>query len=241
MTFRGKLAAGVRHPALWATVVVLILTVPLIPHSHFHGDDYIQIGTLEGVFDRFGTAPFDLYSFTDGSLERNKRQIETGPVPWFVHPEMKVHFFRPVSSALLSLDHALFGRNIRAYRIQAILWYVLLVLAFGAWARLMIPSADGGFWPPAAILALIIFAVSDSQWVNVLWTAGRWVLVTTAFALAGCAAYLRWRLHGWRPGRYLSVAAMVMALLSGEVALAVLAYLLAFEIVSPETGVKERT
>ena len=237
---RGRFAGAVRHPGLWAAIIVLAFTLPLIPHSHFYGDDYIQIGTLEGVFDRFGSAPFDLYAFTDGSTERWRRQTETGPIPWFVHPEMKVHFFRPVSSALLSLDHAFFGRNIRAYRIQAIMWYLLLVLVFGAWARRMIPLGEGAVQPFAAVLALVIFAVSDSSWVNVLWTAGRWVLVATALALLGCVAHLRWRTQAWRPGRYLSLAFAALALLAGEVALAVLAYLAAFEIVAKKGRMRER-
>jgi hypothetical protein len=239
MMFRNGIAALARRPQLWIAALVLALTVPLVPHSHFYGDDYIQIGTVEGVFDRFGSAPLDLYGFADGSRERAKRQVETGPMPWFVDPEMKVHFFRPVSSALLTLDHALFGRQIRAYRIQAILWYLLLVLAFAAWARRMIPAV-GGAIGPSVVLAVIIFVVSDSHWVNVLWTAGRWVLVATALALVGCVAHLRWRLQGWRPGRYLSLAAVAVALLSGEVALAVLAYLAAFEIVATGGKAQER-
>ena len=39
----------------------------------------------------------------------------------------------------------------------------------------------------AALLALFIFVVADPHWVNVAWTAGRWVLVTTALALPGLA------------------------------------------------------
>ncbi len=236
---RNVTTAFARRHEIWITVVVLVLTVPLITHSHFFGDDYIQVGTLEGTFDQFGSAPFDLYGFADGSTERMRRLIETGPLPWFVHPEMKTHFFRPVSSALLALDHSLFGRNVQLYRIQAILWYLLLVLSFWAWTCQMIPTSGRRIWP-VAVIALLIFAVSDSHWSNVLWTAGRWVLTATAFALLACVAHLRWRLDGWRPGRYLSVAMAALALLSGEVALAVLGYLAAFEIVADEGKIKER-
>jgi len=228
-----------RHPGLWSVLIVLGLTLPLIPQSFFYGDDYIQIGTLDGVFDRFGSAPFDLYRFSDGTLESWNRQIENGPIPWFSHPEMKTHFFRPVSSGLLALDHAAFGLNAWAYRIQAILWYLLVVLAFAALARRLIPLGTSA-WHPAVVLALFIFAASDSHWVNVLWTAGRWVLVATAFALLACVAHLRWRSEGWRPGRYLSLLLAVMALLAGEVALAALAYLFALEIIMGEGGARGR-
>lgn len=239
MHSQGVIDALARRHEIWIAAVVLTLTVPLVPHSHFYGDDYIQIGTLEGMFDQFGSAPFDLYGFADGSADHMRHSIATGPLPWFVHPEMKVHFLRPVSSALLTVDHALFGRQVQLYRIQAILWYLLLVLAFGAWARRMMPTAERTI-RLATVLALFIFTVSDSHWSNVLWTAGRWVLTATALALFGCVAHLRWRLEGWRPGRYLSVTMVMLALLSGEVALAVLGYLAAFEILAPEGRVKER-
>jgi hypothetical protein len=236
----GRIAAGAKRPELWAAAIALILSLQLIPQSHFYGDDYIQIGTLEGSFDQFGSSPFNLYAFATGSEENMQRMIESGPMPWFVHPQMKVRFFRPVSSALLALDHALFGMEIRAYRIQAIMWYLLLVLAFAAWARLMIPPAEGASNMPALFVAVLVFAVSDSHWLNVLWTAGRWVLVAAAFALAGCTAHLRWRLQGWRPGRYLSVISMALALLSGEVALAVFAYIAAYEFVSDRGRMPDR-
>jgi hypothetical protein len=104
----------------------------------------------------------------------------------------------------------------------------------------MIPLGEGAVQPFAAVLALVIFAVCDSSWVNVLWTAGRWVLVATALALLACVVHLRWRTQGWRPGRYLSLAFAALALLAGEVALAVLAYLAAFEIVAKKGRMRER-
>jgi hypothetical protein len=229
-----------RRPEVWVALATLLLTLPLVRHSHFYGDDYIQIGTLAGVFERFGTPPLDLYGFIDGSPERLERQMEAGPVPWFVHPSMKVRFFRPVSSALLALDQALFGRNVQGYRIQAILWYLLLVLTFGAWVRRIIPSGRAGSVSAGAVLAMIIFAVSDSHWVNVAWTAGRWVLTATTLALLGCLAHVLWRTEGWKPGRYLSIAAFALSLLAGEVALAVMAFLAAFEIIRPAGEFPER-
>jgi hypothetical protein len=63
----------------------------------------------------------------DGSTEGVRRSMESGPIPWFVHPQLKVNFLRPVSSALLALDHAFFGLRPWGYRIQAILWYLVII------------------------------------------------------------------------------------------------------------------
>ena len=224
-------------------LLALVLALQLIRHSHlFPGDDYIHLGTLDGVIQDYGSAPFGLYEFYDGSTERWQRQIERGPLPWFADPELKLRFFRPLSSALLALDHALFGGRTWGYRIDATLWFLLLVVAYGLWVRRIIPLAPADpsgsssperSWHPAAMLALLVFVVSDNHWLNILWSAGRWVLVSTALTVLGCVFYAKWRSDGWRPGLYLSVLAIIGGFLSGEVALAILAFPLALEIFSP--------
>lgn len=237
-----------RHPILLALAVAAVLSIQLVPQSTFFGDDHIQLGTLEETTEGIDATPFDLYGFMDGSTEDVRRSMETGPVPWFVHPRFKVNFFRPVSSALLVLDHAIFGLRPWGYRIQAILWYLLIIAVYGIWLRLVMPAVGRssgverwcGTSGSAALLALFIFAVSDPHWVNVAWTAGRWVLVTTALTLTGCVAHLRWRQEGWRPGLFLSLILFVLGFLAGELALAVLAYPVAFEIVAPKAKMGER-
>lgn len=223
--------------------LALILALQLIPHSHlFFVDDYIQRGAIEGVVQDFGSPPFRLYEFYDGSAERWQRQTERGPLPWFASPELTIRFFRPLSSGLLTLDHALFGNRTWGYRLDATLWYLLLVVAYGLWVRRIIPlgpgdpagsSTPGRPWHPAAMLAMLIFVVSDNHWLNIFWNAGRWVLVSTALTLLGCVFYGNWRSDGWRPGLYLGVLMFAAGLLSGEVALAILAFPFAGEVFCP--------
>jgi hypothetical protein len=232
-----------RRPIYLALAIAAVLSIQLVPQSVFFGDDYLQIGVLEGTTRGLDAGPLDLYGFMDGSPESVQRSVRTGPIPWFVHPRFKVNFFRPVSSALVALDHTIFGLSPWGYRVQAILWYLLIVALYAAWLRHVMPADRGersvGLHP-AAVLALLIFAVSDSHWVNVAWTAGRWVLVTTAPALAGCVAYLRWRQERWRPGLLLSIVLFALGFLAGELTLAILAFPVAFEIVSPRANVRER-
>jgi hypothetical protein len=254
-----------RHATLVAVSLALLLSIPSVFHSHFLGDDRIHLGTVEGIFERFGSAPFGLYGFVDGSAERVFRQMETGPLPWNAHPNMKVNFFRPVSSGLLALDHALFKRRSRGYRIQSLLWYLLLIAVFARWLPRVLSGGTGrraeqgggsGHAPhpgyaadaghradaghAAVVLGLLVFAVSDSHWINVSWTAPRWVLVSTTLALTGCLAHMRWRMDGWKWGRWLSLFALALALLAGESALAVLSYLFAYEIVGGGRAIRDR-
>ena len=75
-----------RHQIFFALAVAAVLSIQLVPQSTFFGDDYIQLGSLEGTTEGFGAGPFDLYDFMDGSTESIQRKMESGPVPWFVHP-----------------------------------------------------------------------------------------------------------------------------------------------------------
>jgi len=42
---------------------------------------------------------------------------DAGAFPWFFDPQFRMDFFRPLSSALLAADHAIFGLNPVGYRL----------------------------------------------------------------------------------------------------------------------------
>ncbi len=115
-------------PAL--TVTLLLLAVQL-PYSRHISDDYVHLSILEGKVEGFGSAPFDLYAFVTGP-EAARRNVERGPLPWFTSPNTRIRFFRPLSSALLTAEHAVFGRWAPGYRLTAAAWYLALVALHAA-------------------------------------------------------------------------------------------------------------
>lgn len=187
----------------------------------FFVDDYFHLGTLEGGQTFAG--PFDLFCFAPGDPAAIRPFIVRGPLPWWTLPEFKARFCRPLSSALIALDYALFGRAALGYHLHSILWYVLLIVVWGAILRRVLPE-------PAAVLALVIFALDEVHWFPAVWIANRNALVAAAPALLGLYAHLRWREEGWRPGLPLSVLGYAVGLAGGETALGVLAYLGAYEL-----------
>jgi hypothetical protein len=229
-----------RRPEIWAALLALLLGLQIIPHSQPYGDDYIHLGILEGRLDHFGSPPWALYTFMDGSREEGLRKIKLGPVPWFSNPETRVRFLRPLSSGLLALDHALFGTDVRGFRVQAIFWYVALVLALGSWLRRTMPASSECSSRIPILFALLMFAASDSHWLTVYWNATRWVLVASTLAALGAVAHLRWVRDRRQPDLFLSVAAYALGLLSGEVALAVMAYPAAQVMAAAGGSVKDR-
>ncbi len=216
-----------------ALVVAALLSLPAL-YKGFIIDDYVQLATLEGARPLSATR-FNLWSFRSGTPEEARRLHAEGATFWWerVEPQGRMAFFRPLPSALLGLDHALFGRAPAAYHVHSIFWYLLLVASVGLLFRRAPGGAAGG-------LALLLFAVDESHWEVIAHLAARHIPVSAVFGILALLAHLRWRQEGWRPGRPLSVLALALALLSSEAALQAWTFLLAFELVATPRDLSRR-
>jgi hypothetical protein len=215
-----------RHPRalLAALFLAVLLPLPWITLGFFT-DDYIHAAMLEGRAPA-GSSWLDLYRFTTGDPEFMRDSIARGWLPWWTQLDHKVHFLRPLSSALIALDHRIFGDDPLGYHLHSIAWYLGLVVAAGLLLRRAIPGATGG-------LALVLFAVDEAHGAPVGWIACRHLLVAAVPSVLGLYAHLRYREDGWRPGRYLSFAGLALGFLGGEAALGAVAYWIAYEIAGP--------
>lgn len=230
-------------PIFWALAAALFVAVPQLGRSNFFGDDYVHIGVLEDVISYPGMGPLSLYEFVDGNPRHVSPLINAGPWPWFTPPYWKIKFFRPLPSALTALTHKLFGLNPLAYTLHNLLWYLLLLLVLGKLFQRILPPSNhikNDFPQPIVFTALIVFAFTASHWSNIFYLATRWLVVTITFVLAGWLAHLKWREQGWKPGRFLSIFAFSLALLSGEAALAMFAYPAAYELFCSQEPLKKR-
>ncbi|MBX3186299.1 MAG: hypothetical protein KF819_04755 [Labilithrix sp.] len=190
----------------------------------FFGDDNLQLAVVEGTQANVGSSPFDLYTFGTGIPEKVHASMEQGCFPWWTDLHFKVRLFRPLSSALFALDHALFARSAVPYHVHQALWYVGLVGAVGLFFRRVLPGTSGA-------LALLVFAIDDAHAQPAAWIASRHALISALPCVLGLVAHLRHREDGWRPGRWLSLLAFAIGLLGGEGALGVMAYVFAYELV----------
>ena len=214
----------------FAVAAGVIVALPLLGFGLFV-DDYLFLATLSGQ-NPLGS-PFDLFVFGSGDADQVMPLIEDGPYPWFGDPEFRVHFFRPLGSALMSLDHAVFGHCAFGYNAHSLLWYGLLCLSAMLVFRRVLPPAMG-------VLALLLFVVDASHVLPAAWWSNRHSVVAVAMGLLGLTAHLRWRCEGWRPGLPLSLMLYVAALLASETGLCVLAYLAAYEIFGARDGWRRR-
>ena len=187
----------------------------------FFADDYLHFTAIRGQNDI--ASPCDIYVFGTGDEEQMRPYLETGPYPWFMDSYFKAHFFRPLSSLLMTLDYRFFGFFSPAYYAHSILWYLLLCFGVMLILRRSLPPAVG-------VLALFLFVLDESHALPVSWWSNRNSVVAVALGFLGVAAHLRWREDHWRPGLPLSLAAYTGALLGSENGLGPLAYVLAYEL-----------
>ena len=207
--------------------LALLLVLPSVWFGFF-ADDVLQIAQLER-WSVNPAGPLDLYSFVprDRAMVTSLRQA--GFLPYFAPPGLQIAFWRPLSSALMALDHAAFGRAAVFYHLHTLVWYAALLLIAIAILRRMLPSG-------LATLAAVIFCLDGAHVLPAVWIAARNGTVACVFGFLAFAAHRRWRTDGWRTGAFVAPAMAALALAAGETGLAALAYLVAWEIVERRPG-----
>lgn len=217
-----------RHPrALWLSLVLaLVLSLPSVRIGRV-GEDTAQLLAVEDVPTafRFGFSRFRTFVFADGQREHAEVLRARGAMPWWALLEFKVAFWRPLSSALMVLDRALFGRSAPAAHLHSVAWHLALVAAAGLLFRRLFPAAAGG-------LALVLFALDDAHAIPTLWLANRNALVGGTLGLLAITLHVEGRERQRVALRAAALGAMALALLAGEIALGMLAYVLAYELLA---------
>lgn len=216
---------------LASSLTVALLLGALSLRFGFLLDDYVHRSAARGQMGPM--TGFRLFDFATGDAEVTRRFIQHGPFPWWTDPELKLSFFRPLSSALVLFDDWAFGDRAWLHHLHSIAWGLMLVASAALVLRRLPRGAAYG-------AALLLFALDESHWMPVSWIANRNALVAAVPAILALAAHLRWRLDGWRPGAFLSAAALAVALAGGETAAGAVGYLLAFEALGNADPLKRR-
>jgi hypothetical protein len=215
-----------RHPLAFVLALALLVAFPAVFFG-FWIDDYYHLTILE-LGDQVDVeigGPFDLFYFAPGDPEIMKEALNSRPLPWFTLPELHLHFFRPLTSALFTLDHALWGLNPLPYHVHSMIWYLVLVAAVWAIFRRTLPIA-------VALLAAALFAIDDVHNIPVVWIANRNGLLAVALVFLGLAAHIAWRRDQWRPGIPVSMLCYALGLAAGEAAVGAMAYIAAYELIN---------
>lgn len=221
-----------RRPIVLAVVLAAAFGLAELPFASFMADDLMQLAVLERVTPCEWIGPLDLYDLADGVPAHTRAMQDAGAVPWFFDAHVTMAFFRPLTSALLAFDHAVWGLRPVGYRLDGALWFVVLVAAVGLVLRRGLPGPLGG-------LALLIFTIAGVHGM-LAWNATRHVVVGGALGMLALAAHVRARETRWRAGGPLAIGALVLALCASEAALAAAAYLFAYEALAAPGSARAR-
>jgi hypothetical protein len=214
-----------RSVRFWFGVVFgagLLCSLPALT-AGFYGDDYLQLAKVQAPGGSATTRLTSLFTFAPGGAA-TEALIASGAAPWWTTPELRVRFFRPLSAALMLVDHALFGLAPLGYHVHSLLWWLLWLGGTALLFRRLLPARLG-------LLAFAMFAIDDAHWFPIGWIAARNATVAMACVTWGLVAYLRFRQDGWRAGAPLALGAWALALLAGEVAVSGFMYVVAYELV----------
>lgn len=220
-----KRALASRH-ALWVIPVLGLLLLSPAVERGLVMDDHVHGAALRGKpsVPEMHRGYAELFSWTRHGPAQVHSMVERGILPWWTAPELRLAFFRPIPGLSHSLDHRLWPDRPGLMHVHSLLWYALLVVALVAFYRRIVP------FPAVAGLAALIFAVDDALTLPALWIANRNAVIAVGSGVVALFGYDRWRRDGWRPGAVLAPAALLVAVLSNEGAVAVGGYLVAYAL-----------
>jgi hypothetical protein len=216
-----------RRTPVWLVPLLGILLVLTAVGPYRLLDDHVlalharQAPVLAGL----PPARWDLFSFTSGERSANLRLIEQGLLlPWWSDPQLKIAFYRPLSSLTHRIDDALWPNAPTLMYLHSIAWLALTLHLVGRLYRQFEVRAK------LAGLAALLYAFHPARGAVVAWISNRNALLATAFGLLALLTHDRWRRHAQARGALLSPVCLLLGLLSAELAASTLAYLLAYAL-----------
>lgn len=156
--------------------------------------------------------------------DRNTQLMDVGILPWWTLASARVSFFRPLASLTHWLDYQLWPDSSFLMHFHNLLWYGgLCGLVTFAYRRFMGKGAVSG-------LAALLFAADITHLSCVASLAGRNSLMTLLFGVLALLCHDRWRRQGRRAYFLLALLSLLLALLSAEAGLAIVAYLFSYAV-----------
>jgi hypothetical protein len=204
---------------VWIALLGALLCAPSIG-TGLVADDYLHAALLRHKSSFLPAHDsLDLFRFADGVAEHGQVAIDAGNFSWSVDPTVRFSFWRPLSALTQWLDYQLWPSAPWLMHVHSLVWFALAILAVGAvYRRMLGPTWVAGF-------ALLLFALDDAHGTAVGWLANRNAIVAVALAAPVLLVHDRWRKDGWAPGAWLGPLLLAVALLAGEPALGICAYL----------------
>jgi hypothetical protein len=210
---------------LAAVALALVLSLPAL-FFDLSIDDWLHKMVLEGRAGEFGFSDtsWGLFEFVNGDPERISELRDFGYLPWWTADNLLLSFWRPFTVATHIADYALWPGSPVLMHLHTLGWMAACILAAWTLYRRLMPAA----W--MAGLAALLFAIDDGHSMPIGWLANRNGFIALFFALLAIQWHIRAREKGEWHTYAAALVAFLMALLSKEEGLSVLAYLVPFAL-----------
>jgi hypothetical protein len=187
----------------------------------FMADDYAQLGMLDGRYP-VARAPYNLFSFSDGSTQEGLRLMTAGFYPWWADLHVRISMLRPLASLMIYLDHRLFGSNPLPFHLHSVAWWFFMLGTVAAFFRRLLA-------PATALVAFTLFAFGGAHAHALTWICNRNAFVSIAFSILALDRYVAHRRSGRTRWPFAAMLLYAVAFGFGEYSMCLLAYLAAFE------------
>ncbi|HKU38986.1 MAG TPA: hypothetical protein VJR89_12585, partial [Polyangiales bacterium] len=209
-----------RHLERRIALIALVFALPSLAIG-LQYDDYL----LHQQLMRGG--PFAAYHFTpQGARASNIRFLEqrfAGEAPWWADEHVQTRFFRPLSSFSLWLGFAYGAPPWWMHLENCVIYAAIAWLAVVIYEQLGLTGAGLGW-------AALFFGLDLGLATTVGWIAGRNTLLAVCFGFACIALHGRARRSGRLALQAAAGVCFVLSLLSAELGLCTLGYLVAYTI-----------
>ncbi len=221
----------------WLTLSLsLLLTLPSLGHRLVLDDFVLRLQALDdpGIAG-LASRPLDLFTFVRGNVAENHALMDEGALlPWWTHPELRISFFRPLTSLTHLIDFALFDDDALGMGVHTLLWWAALLFSIAhCYRRFHGPTVLGG-------LAIVLYAIDDVHGATLCWISNRNAILATLLAMLALSALHRARTLGWKPGYVVGPVCFALGLCAGETALALGGYLAAYVLIIDQRPWRER-
>jgi hypothetical protein len=208
---RGLVRTGVLFASTFAAAVLaLVIRIPAL-RAGFALDDFAHMAVARGLFP-LHRAPWNLFAFVRSEADV-RLGIATGALPWWTDHDLRLAFFRPISSLLATFDARVLGPDAALQHAHSLAWLLALFgLTAVLFRRLLAPRA--------ALLATFVFAFEEGVTTPLAWIANRSAIVSTTFLVLALVAWTNRRRS--RRAAITCEVATVLALLGGEYGIGVL-------------------
>ena len=223
----------------WLGLIAALVGVLLASRSLNIGwfiDDYYQRWILvqSPIYSELRPGQGDMFCFFDGDPTRNQRMKEIGILPWWSSPGLRMTFWKPLTTITHIVDYKFWPDRPDIMHAHNLFWFGLLLLS----ASLLYRQISG--YTVAAGLAIVLFSIDYSHATPAAWLCNRNAVLAAFFGILAIYFHHQWRTYRSRPGSILAPILLMMSLLSAEVGIGAMAYILAYSLVLDRSTWKSR-